>query len=174
MTKFSVGGKLEKILHVESDEDISFIVHMALVQFAGLDLMQCTNGEDALRVAPAFRPQMLLIDDMNSGEHGDVIWNQMRRLGGFETLPVVFLTGHVDNKSIARLSNAGALAVISKPFLPFQLPIDLRRVWVDHCQQQGVHPQGLTLVRDGAAHCAEGWNKRPLYDTWSRRPLPRI
>ncbi|MCB1340704.1 MAG: response regulator [Pseudooceanicola sp.] len=174
MMKAPPGGPLDKILHVEPDADISFVVHMALVEFAGFNLVQCINGNDALAVAPAFRPQLLLIDNVNSGEPGEAIWNRMRNLDGCETLPVVFLTGHVDNTSIARLSNAGALAVISKPFLPFQLPVDLRRAWADHCQHQGTTRQGLTLVRDDGAPCAGGWNNRPLYDTWSRRPIPGI
>lgn len=167
------GNELQKILHVESDEDISFIVHMALVQFAGFDMMQCLNGQDALRFAPAFRPQMLLIDYVNSGEFGEVIWNQLRRLDGFDTLPVVFLTGHIDTESIARFSDAGVLGVISKPFSPFQLPNDLRRFWVDHCQQRCDHADSLPLVRDGPEHHVEGRTKRRLFDIWTRRPHPR-
>ena len=123
---------LERILHIEENEDIRFVVYIALSHLGGLDLLQCKTARDALTAAPGFRPQLLLLDVMNTGVRGESIWRDLRDIAGFEDVPVIFLTACVERDMLDELATLGALAVIAKPFDPMTLPDDLRQHWRRH------------------------------------------
>ena len=120
---------LERVLCVEDEEDIRTIAVLALQSFGGLTVRACASGAEAIQEAPAFRPQLILLDVMMPGIDGPTTLKSLRTLPGLEEVPVVFMTAKVQPDEVAYYRELGALEVISKPFDPITLAPQLREIW---------------------------------------------
>ena len=123
---------LQKILYAEDEPDILEIATMALETLGGFTVLSYTSGNDALEAAPRFQPDMILLDVMMPGMDGPGLLKALRRLPGFETTPVVFITAKVMEAEIERYKEMGALDVIEKPFDPETLPDQILAIWNKH------------------------------------------
>lgn len=110
-----------RILHLEDDHDILEITQMSLAQCGEFELMQCTNGEEAIARAEAFKPDVLLLDVMLPGMWGPAVLQALRKLPGLENAPAVFLTARALHAEMDELREQGAVLVLSKPFDPMTL-----------------------------------------------------
>jgi len=52
---------LQRILYVEDEPDIQAVVKLALEMMGGFTVKVCSSGEEALREAAAFAPDMILL-----------------------------------------------------------------------------------------------------------------
>ena len=123
--------KLKKILHVEDEADILEITKMSLQTLAGFELLQCSNGEDAIASASEFDPDLVLLDVMMHGLSGEETLQKLRELDGFETKPYVFMTAKASQDSVVALKAHGVADVLTKPFDPVSLPQKLVDIWSD-------------------------------------------
>lgn len=121
--------ELNKILHVEDEEDIQEVAKMALEAIGGLTVRSCSNGEDALSVAPEFNPDLFLLDVMMPGMDGPETFQALQKLPGFEDIPVIFMTAKVMEAEVARFKELGALGVIAKPFDAMTLADEIKALW---------------------------------------------
>src|SRR5207244_13382023 len=77
------------------------------------------TGEQALRQAAELRPDLALMDiHLKGGLDGVEV---AERLHGQFKIPVVFLTGLRDDKTLRRSRNAQAFGYLLKPFRPEEL-----------------------------------------------------
>lgn len=120
---------LERILAVEDEEDISRILELSLRQIGKYDVKLCRNGQDALRAIEAFTPQLLLLDFMMPGMDGLTLMRELRKLPVTAETPVIFLTAKSQPYEIQEYLEAGAVAVIQKPFDPMKLSDEIRAIW---------------------------------------------
>ncbi|WP_397543469.1 response regulator [Roseovarius salis] len=120
---------LNKILHAEDDPDIREIAKMSLEAVGGFELLQCSSGEDALRMAESFGPDMFLMDVMMPGMDGRETVTRLREMAAFAQTPVVFVTAKAANTDVEPLKADFGAMVIVKPFDPIALPDQLRRIW---------------------------------------------
>ena len=123
--------ELDKILHVEDEVDIQEIAKMALEAVGGLNVRTCSDGEEALLVAPEFQPDLFLLDVMMPGMDGPETFQALQKLSGFENTPVIFMTAKVMEAEVARFKEIGALGVIAKPFDPMTLSDQIKALWDD-------------------------------------------
>lgn len=121
--------KLEKVLCVEDEEDIRKVQAIALADLGGFKVMTCASGAEAIQAAPAFGPQLILLDVMMPGMDGPTTLKSLRTLAGLEETPVIFVTAKVQPDEIDYYLELGALEVISKPFDPMTLASQLRQIW---------------------------------------------
>jgi two-component system OmpR family response regulator len=121
--------KLERILCVEDEEDIRKIQVVALEGLGGFKVHSCASGQEAIQEAPAFSPQLILLDVMMPGMDGPTTLKSLRTLSGLENTPVVFVTAKVQPDEIDYYLELGALEVISKPFDPMTLARQLLEIW---------------------------------------------
>lgn len=112
---------LTRLLHLDDDPDILEIGRISLEIGGAFDLVQCTNGPDAVRLAETFRPDVLLLDYMLPGMSGTQVYDAIRRIDGLEYAPVIFMTARVQSTEVDMLLATGAAGVISKPFDPVNL-----------------------------------------------------
>lgn len=121
--------QLEKVLHVEDDESIRMIVEMALVDLSGYTLVSCESGFDALAQALHFEPDLVLLDAMMPGMDGLQTLIELRKLPGYVKVPVVFMTARIQQAEKQQYIDAGAAAVIEKPFEATQLGDQLEAIY---------------------------------------------
>ena len=125
---------LQRVLCIEDDPDIQRVTRIALENVGGLTVKMCASGEDALRDAEAFAPQMILLDVMMPGMDGPSTLKALRARAALANVPVAFMTAKVQPKELAELKSLGACDVIAKPFDPMALAGRVRSIWE---QQRG-------------------------------------
>lgn len=108
--------QLDKILHVEDDESIRVIVEMALVDLSGFTLISCDGGQAALTQVETFTPELILLDAMMPGMDGLQTLIELRKKPHCQHIPVVFMTARIQQAEKQQYLDAGAVAVIEKPF----------------------------------------------------------
>ena len=121
--------RLEKILCVEDEADIQTVAKMALETVGGFDVEICGSGEEALQKAPAFCPDLILLDVMMPGMDGVATYRAVRELPEAVDTPIVFMTAKSQAHEVEQLLELGALGVISKPFDPIQLSSQVTSLW---------------------------------------------
>lgn len=123
---------LDRILYIEDAADIQAIARLALEKLGGFTLELCASGEEALRKAPGFKPDLVLVDVMMPQMDGPTTVAELRALPGLGDVPVIFVTAKVMPEEVARYRELGALDVIAKPFDPMTLPDQIRRIWEEN------------------------------------------
>jgi len=121
--------ELNKILYIEDEPDIQTIARLALENVGGFTLEVCNSGQQALDIAEAFAPDLILSDVMMPDMDGPETINELRKLTSLSNTPVVFMTAKVQRDEIQALLNCGTLGVITKPFDPMSLSTEIRKLW---------------------------------------------
>ncbi len=121
--------KLTKILHVDDSFDMREIAKIALETVGKFDLLQCSNGVEAIEAVKSFQPDLLLLDVMMPKLSGPEVFKEIQSLPGLENMPVVCLTVKAQDSFAAQLREQGAIGVISKPFDPMQLADEVMDLW---------------------------------------------
>lgn len=122
---------LKKILLIEDDPDIQLITRLSLEVGGGYEVRICATGEDALQSAPAFAPDLILLDMMMPGMDGLATMDALRTLPlpAITATPVVFFTANTQSHVRQDLLRRGALGVIIKPIEPNALVEQIRALW---------------------------------------------
>ncbi|MEE2023420.1 response regulator [Alkalimonas mucilaginosa] len=120
---------LTRIMHVEDDESIRMVAEMALVDVAGFELLSCDGGQSALEQAEAFGPELVLLDVMMPKMDGLQTLAELRKLPSLVSTPVVFMTAKIQQAEKQQYLEAGAIAVVEKPFEPMELGDTLRALY---------------------------------------------
>lgn len=120
---------LQRILYVEDEPDIQAVARMALELMGGFTVKVCSSGDQALREAEDFAPQMVLLDVMMPGMDGPTTLKALRALPTLSDVPVAFMTAKVQPNEVAHFLELGARDVIPKPFDPMTLAQQVHRIW---------------------------------------------
>ena len=120
---------LVRILYAEDDLDIQVVVSLLLAQAGDLRLKMCNHGLEAVREVEAFDPQLLLLDMMMPELDGLGALMQIREIEAYREIPAIFLTAKVHPVEVQACLDMGAVAVISKPFDPMTLVVQIREFW---------------------------------------------
>jgi DNA-binding response OmpR family regulator len=108
------------ILIADDDPDILALVAFRLER-AGYEVVQARNGEEAIQVALARRPDLAVIDVMMPRVDGYEATRQLRQHEETSRMPIILLTARVQEEDIARGFDAGADDYVKKPFSPQEL-----------------------------------------------------
>ena len=115
-----------KVLYVDDEPDLREIAQMSIELDPELEVRCCATGEEALRVAAEWHPDLVLLDVMMPVMDGPQTLQRLRQERGSE-IKVVFITARAGENDIQRLRSQGGLGVISKPFDPLQLAQQVRK-----------------------------------------------
>ncbi|WP_341886936.1 EAL domain-containing protein [Variovorax sp. YR752] len=96
-----------KVLLVDDDEVNLLLTSIALRE-RGFDITEASGGEQAIRMLADWLPDVVVLDALMPGLDGFETCRELRHLPGFESLPVLMLTGLDDDASITRAYEAGA------------------------------------------------------------------
>ncbi|MEW5771323.1 MAG: response regulator [Pseudomonadota bacterium] len=122
-------GTLQRILYVEDEPDIQAVARLALELVGGFTVKICSSGEEALREAAAFAPDLILLDVMMPGMDGPSTLKALRGQATLAEVPVAFMTAKVQPPEVAHYKALGARDVIAKPFDPMKLADQIRAIW---------------------------------------------
>lgn len=120
---------LNRILYVEDEPDIQTVACMALETIGGFTLQACSSGHEAIEAAPAFMPDLILLDVMMPGMDGPATMEALRNLPVTAGVDVIFMTAKVQSHEVERYLELGALEVIAKPFDPMTLAAQVQAIW---------------------------------------------
>jgi CheY-like chemotaxis protein len=123
---------LNRILFVEDDPDIQAVGRLALEVVGGFQVVSCSAGHEALRVAPTFAPDLILLDVMMPVMDGPETLRQLRALEATRAIPIVFMTAKVQRHEVEQYLALGAVNVIAKPFDPMLLAAAIREIWATY------------------------------------------
>lgn len=118
---------LRKILVVDDQHGIRSLLGLTLGKIGGFTLRSCASGEEALREAREFAPDLLLLDLNMPGLDGVQTLEGLRAQG--IATPVVFFTVSASPQDVARYAALGALGTIPKPFDPLKLGKQVLAIW---------------------------------------------
>ena len=96
-----------KVLLVDDDEVNLLLTSIALRE-RGFSITEATSGERAIQVLADWLPDVVVLDALMPGMDGFQTCRAMRHLPGFESMPVLMLTGLDDDASINRAYEVGA------------------------------------------------------------------
>ena len=96
-----------RVLLVDDDEVNLLLTSIALRE-RGFAITEATSGEQAMRLLADWLPDVVVLDALMPGMDGFETCHELRSLPGFESLPLLMLTGLDDDASITRAYEAGA------------------------------------------------------------------
>ena len=108
-------NKKQTILIVEDDPESRELIGACLSQI-GYSIESAENGEEALQLFHAKKPDLVLLDVQLPGESGFDICQTIRKQKCFDEIPILFLTGLRDRVSVLKGFELGAQDYIIKPF----------------------------------------------------------
>jgi two-component system cell cycle sensor histidine kinase/response regulator CckA len=144
----------EVILLVEDEEELRRLAVRELDR-RGYAVVVASNGSEALEVARSLdgRIDLLVTDVVMPGMSGIELAAQANEL--WPLLPVLFVSGHLDEGSVGRHRMNDDADLLAKPFTPDQLGHRVRQA-LDRSQARG---------REGVG--AGDWRSRPNRAAWS-------
>ena len=110
----------ESILIVDDESAIRLICRLNLGS-SGYATFEAADGDTAVAVARAERPDLILLDVMLPGKDG---WQVAEQLVSFEEtrdIPILFLSARSDRSDESRGYETGGVGYITKPFDPTQM-----------------------------------------------------
>ena len=120
---------LRKILCVEDEPLVQALARAALEKRGGFTVLACASGAAALDAAPAFAPDLLLLDVMMPGMDGPATLAALRHLPATAATPAVFMTTKAQGQALAASALAGVIGMIDKPFDPKTLAEAIAALW---------------------------------------------
>jgi CheY-like chemotaxis protein len=123
---------LRRILLLEDDPDIQDVTTILLSDIAGFEVRAFGSATEGIEAAPAFAPDLILLDVMMPGLDGQGAFAAFRQMPATATTPVIFMTACVGPRDMAEYRRLGSLGVIPKPFDPDTLAETIRGMWDRH------------------------------------------
>ncbi len=122
---------MPRILVAEDEKDIRELIAFTL-RFAGFDVLLATNGAEAVEVAEAERPDLVILDVRMPRMSGYEACRRLKENPQTASLPVVFLSAKGQDSEIQQGLESGAEEYILKPFAPDELIQQVRNILNRH------------------------------------------
>lgn len=117
----------ETILLVEDTEDNRFMMRR-LLEMSGYQVVEATNGEEAVRLAQSERPDVILMDLSLPVLDGLAATRAIRKLDGLGKVPIVAVSAHDTSDFQSDALAAGCNSYITKPIDFSQLEVLIARL----------------------------------------------
>ncbi len=108
---------MSSILIIDDEIDILEILKYNLLK-EGFEVEVASNGLEGIEIAKSFKPDLIILDVMMPQMDGIEVCEAIRKLPGFESTLICFLTARGEDYSQIAGLDAGADDYISKPVKP--------------------------------------------------------
>jgi len=102
------------VLLVEDTEDNRFMMRR-LLEMSGYRVVEATNGEEAVRLAEAESPGLILMDLSLPIIDGLAATRLIRKLPKFKKIPIIAVSAHDTSDFLSEALEAGCNSYITKP-----------------------------------------------------------
>ena len=107
---------MAKILIADDESTVRRMIRQIL-EGAGHDVMEATNGAEAVRQVEKTQPDLLIVDVMMPQINGKEVCRKIRSSPETETLPIILMTAPwTTSDDFLALENTGADRFLAKPF----------------------------------------------------------
>ena len=131
-----------RVLVVDDERAIRFLCRVNL-SGAGMEALEAQDGDEALQIAAAERPDLVLLDVMMPGRDGWEVARELARRPDTRHIPVVFLTARGDDADRRLGQKLGSVGYVVKPFDPITLP-----AWIEGVLRRLEHGEREQLNRE--------------------------
>lgn len=108
------------VVVAEDDEDILELV-VELLEEEGYEIARATDGEEALGLILARRPDLAVLDVRMPKVDGFEVSRRLREDGETQEVPVILLSALAREQDVVRGFESGATDYVKKPFSPDDL-----------------------------------------------------
>lgn len=115
----ALGGRSTVL--VVDDQQANLKLVGVLLDHAGYDVLPALSGEQALSLATAHQPDLILLDMLMPRMDGFEVCKRLKEDPALTRIPVIFLTAAQDRELLVRAFRSGAVDYIVKPFVPEEL-----------------------------------------------------
>ena len=112
---------MPSVLIVDDDPFIRKLVSTTLEDVAGFDLIEASDGGEALQVAAMERPAIVFLDIDMPGLDGIEACRRLRAQDNTAGSTIVMLTAAAGSAAERQAEEAGADLFLTKPFSPLEL-----------------------------------------------------
>jgi len=109
-----------KVLVVDDEPDMVELIRLILRR-GGWELLTATSGRQALQLADAHSPHLILLDLMMPDISGYEVCAHLRRDARFRHVPILAFTAHCQPEAQVLAFQAGVDDFIVKPVVPQEL-----------------------------------------------------
>lgn len=120
---------LQRILLADDEPDILEISRIALETVGGFEVSVCSSGAKLLERLSEFKPDLVIVDVLMPDMTGPEVFEEIRRRPEFDEVPVIYLTGVIQEEELEDLRETGVADIILKPFDPMTLADRINGVW---------------------------------------------
>jgi len=119
--------RMPRILVVDDEAHILHVVSLKL-RNAGYEVITAADGEEGLALAIEQRPDLLITDFQMPYMNGIELCARLKADERTADLPAIMLTAHGFSLSNQQTENTNIAAIISKPFSPRQILIQVQEL----------------------------------------------
>ena len=109
-----------KLLICDDDDLIRALVRASFAR-RDYDVVEARDGNEAVEIALAERPHLVLLDMMMPGRTGVEVLARLRAEPALSVTPVIVLSARTQESDRAAAADAGATVFLAKPFSPSEL-----------------------------------------------------
>lgn len=110
-----MSGETRKVVLIADDDQTTRMLVRAAVEAAGMDAEEAINGAQALSMVEEVRPDVIVLDLMMPGMDGVSGCSRLREHPNAHDVPILVISGTLDDDEIARAYAAGATDFMAKP-----------------------------------------------------------
>jgi len=116
-----------RVLVIEDEQDVAELIRYNLAK-EGYEVRVVANGDDGLKQARESRPDMILLDIMVPQLNGWEVCRRLKQEPDTREVPVIMVTGRVEEGDKVLGFEMGADDYVTKPFSPRELLARIRAV----------------------------------------------
>jgi CheY-like chemotaxis protein len=116
------------ILLVDDDDDIREVAAMSLEAVGDWRISSASGGAEGIAIALAEQPDAILLDVMMPDIDGPATFGLLQADPRTREIPVILLTARAGSADRQRYEELGVLGVLTKPFDPMRLSIDVTAI----------------------------------------------
>jgi DNA-binding response OmpR family regulator len=106
-----------RVLVVDDEPAMRTLCRVNLVA-SGMEVLEAADGDEAIAVAAAERPDIVLLDIMLPGISGWDVAAELAERPETRAIPVIFVSARADHADLVRGQKHGAVGYVTKPFDP--------------------------------------------------------
>jgi two-component system, OmpR family, alkaline phosphatase synthesis response regulator PhoP len=109
------------ILVIDDEEAIRAVIQVCLEEFGQWNVLTARSGVEGLELATTKKPDAILLDVSMPGMDGFMTLQKLQENEHTQSIPVMFLTAHVQPEAQLEFSKLPIVGTIFKPFDPMAL-----------------------------------------------------
>jgi CheY-like chemotaxis protein len=118
----------KRILVIDDEKNLCSIIKTCLEYLGGWQVLTSTESSDGLLLASTELPDAILLDIRMPNMNGLMVLTALQSHPRTRTIPVIFLTAKVQMQDLKQYGQLSIAGVISKPFDPLKLAVQVTEV----------------------------------------------